>query len=203
MTSLIGLCGYAGAGKDTVADMLVKKGYTKLSFADSLKDAVADIFGWDRNLLEGKTEKSRKFREKKDTYWSKKFGRKITPRIILQEFGTNLCRDHLLETIWIDSLERKIKGDTVISDVRFENEFNFIKEHDGKIIRIVREIPEWNDLAIKACAGDAQAVQLLEEKGVHQSEYNILNYEPTFTIKNTKGIESLQETVDNIMKIMG
>lgn len=203
MTSLIGLCGYAGAGKDTVADMLVKKGYTKLSFADSLKDAVSDIFGWDRDLLEGKTEKSRKFREKKDTYWSKKFGRKITPRLILQEFGTNLCRDHLLETIWIDSLERKIKGDTVISDVRFINEFNFIKERDGKIIRIVRNVPEWEQEALEASKGDSRAISNLEKKGIHSSEYIHLNYEPTFTIKNTKGIETLQETVDNIIKIMG
>jgi dephospho-CoA kinase len=54
--NIIGICGHIGSGKDTIADILIKeKGYIKLSFASSLKDAVALIFGWNRKMLEGST----------------------------------------------------------------------------------------------------------------------------------------------------
>ena len=49
---LIGICGLIGSGKGTVADTLVNDhGFTKISFADKLKDSVATMFDWDRNLL--------------------------------------------------------------------------------------------------------------------------------------------------------
>ena len=50
-------------GKGTVADILVEN-RTKLSFADKLKDGVASVFGWDRDMLEGDTDRSRIWREK-------------------------------------------------------------------------------------------------------------------------------------------
>ena len=44
---IVGLVGFAGAGKDTVADYLAtKKGFKVDSFAKPLKDAVCDIFCW-------------------------------------------------------------------------------------------------------------------------------------------------------------
>lgn len=203
MSNVIGLCGFSGSGKDTVADIFVKYGYKKLSFADSLKDAVSVIFGWDREMLEGKTEKSRKFRERKDKFWSKKFGRDITPRKILQEFGTEVCRDNLINTIWIDSLERKIDGNVVITDVRFKNEYQFVKDIGGTIIRVKRELPEWYDMAVLASNGDENAIKMLNKKKIHKSEYDILCCEPSFTIQNTKGLDTLETTVKSLIEIMG
>ena len=53
---LIGLVGLIGSGKDTVANRLVTNhGFIRDSFAKSLKDAVHNIFGWDRKMLEGDT----------------------------------------------------------------------------------------------------------------------------------------------------
>jgi cytidylate kinase len=50
---IIGVCGLIGAGKDTIADYLVNvHGFRRDSFAASLKDAVAAIFGWDRDMIE-------------------------------------------------------------------------------------------------------------------------------------------------------
>ena len=61
---IVGICGLIGSGKGTVADFLVNdKGFTKLSFADKLKDSVATLFDWPRELLEGDTEESRQWRE--------------------------------------------------------------------------------------------------------------------------------------------
>ena len=57
---LIGLVGLIGSGKDTVAERLVTDhGFKRDSFAKSLKDAVGNIFGWDRLMLEGQTTESR------------------------------------------------------------------------------------------------------------------------------------------------
>ena len=80
---LIGVVGLIGSVKGTVSDRLVEKhGYQKDSFAKSLKDAVASMFNWDRALLEGDTDASRKWREQPDAYWSEKFG---------AEFLTPIC----------------------------------------------------------------------------------------------------------------
>jgi len=148
--SIVALCGLAGSGKGTCGDILQEYHFVKMSFADSLKDAVSSIFGWNRDLLEGDTVESRNFREIVDPFWSNKFGRDITPRIILQEIGTDLFRDKFLDSIWIDSLERKLSkyDDVVICDVRFPNEIEFLASVGAKIIEVSRpEIePEWVEI---------------------------------------------------------
>ena len=60
MTTIIGICGFIGSGKDTAADYLVNfHGFRRDSFAATLKDAVGAVFGWDRELLEGRTKEAR------------------------------------------------------------------------------------------------------------------------------------------------
>jgi len=57
---LIGLCGLIGSGKNTVAEHLMDEhNFISVSFAETLKDAAACIFGWDRDMLEGDTKESR------------------------------------------------------------------------------------------------------------------------------------------------
>ena len=146
---IIGICGLIGSGKGTVADLLVKEhNFLKISFADKLKDGVATVFGWDRAMLEGDTDTSRKWREKEDKYWSKETGRKITPRVVLQECGTECMRDGFYDGIWISLVKQKIlqnpKTNWVIPDVRFPNEIKLIKELQGKVWQVRRgEVPLW------------------------------------------------------------
>ena len=101
---LIGIVGLIGSGKDTVAERLVEKhGYIKDSFAKSLKDAVAAMFNWDRDMLEGDTVSSRHWREQADPFWSQRLGKSVTPRWVLQHFGTEVMRGHMYDGIWLDS----------------------------------------------------------------------------------------------------
>lgn len=145
---IIGVCGLIGSGKGTVSDILVEEhGFKKISFADSLKDAVAAVFSWDRELLEGDTDVSRMWRETKDTWWADRLGiPNLTPRLILQLWGTEVCRTGFHNDIWIASLERKLRSNTnyVIPDTRFPNEVNLIKKIGGEIWCVKRgPDPKW------------------------------------------------------------
>ena len=94
--TIIAICGFQGAGKDTLANILIEKyGFVKLSFAGSVKDVASCIFGWDREMLEGTTQESRKQREVIDEWWAKRLNiPHLTPRWVLQNFGTDLFRNH-------------------------------------------------------------------------------------------------------------
>ena len=106
---IIGICGLIGSGKGTVADILVEEhNYEKLSFADKLKDGVSSVFGWDRQMLEGDTDGSRKWREQQDDFWTKETGEAITPRLILQLFGTDCMRNGFYDGIWVSLVKQQL-----------------------------------------------------------------------------------------------
>ena len=140
---IIGVCGLIGSGKDTVADYLVNfHEFRRESFADSLKDSVAAVFGWDRTMLEGRTKESREWREQVDKWWADRLAMPtLTPRWVLQYWGTEVCRKTFHDDIWIASLENKLrqsKDNIVISDCRFPNEIKTIKQAGGKMILVSR-----------------------------------------------------------------
>jgi hypothetical protein len=146
---LIALYGGQGAGKDTVANILIQyHGFIKLSFAQVLKDAVATIFSWPRDLLEGDTEYSREWREIIDPYWAEKTGiHDFSPRKALQYIGTDLFRNHFCQDIWLHILEKKYleikkaqpNAKFVITDCRFANEYKMLQNLDCIFIKINRE----------------------------------------------------------------
>jgi len=112
---LIGLSGFARAGKDEVARTLVEeKGWTRIAFADPLKQ-IAKELGWDGTKDEA--------------------GRRL-----LQSLGVAV-RDHLSPDAWVQAAEddiERIQGPVVITDVRFPNEVQMIRRRGGKMVRIMR-----------------------------------------------------------------
>ena len=99
----------------TSQDVLNKYGFTKLSFAGVLKDIVAILFGWDREMLEGSTIESREWREQIDPWWSEKLLiSNLTPRYVLQFLGTDLFRNHFHPDIWVISVERQLSKYSII-----------------------------------------------------------------------------------------
>lgn len=198
MKKIIGLVGFIGSGKGTIGDYLESKyGYQKMSFASSLKDAVSSIFAWPRHLLEGDTPESRKWREIEDPYWSSKMGGSITPRWILQHFGTNILREKFFEDIWICSLEKKlieIDGPLVITDVRFPNEIRMIAEQGGDLIWVRRNPePSWLDIALT----DKSA--MLVRSDVHPSEYEWIGEHNFKVIWNDSTLDALKDKVDAVV----
>ena len=184
---LIGLVGLIGSGKDTVAEQLVKQhNFKRDSFAKSLKDATANIFGWDRELLEGHTKESREWREQPDVFWSEKFGKEVTPRWILQYFGTEVCRENMLDSIWVDSLVARYRGEnTVISDTRFVNEINTIRKQGGKIVLVKR--------------GEIPSREEMQASGAHQSEWDWIGCKFDYEINNNGTLQELYTSVDDML----
>lgn len=154
---LLGLIGFAGSGKGAVGDVLVKDyAFVTDSFAKSVKDAVSVIFNWPRELLEGDTEGSRRFRETPDVYWTEALRGPLndnnwsfTPRMALQLMGTEAGRNVFGPNLWTASLMNRIKWtmdyeNIVITDVRFPNEIDAVKKAGGHVVRVKRgPDPDW------------------------------------------------------------
>ena len=196
---IIGICGFIGSGKDTVADYLVNfHEFRRESFANTLKDAVAAVFGWDRTLLEGRTKEAREWREQVDPWWAERLAMPtLTPRWVLQYWGTEVCRRAFHDDIWIASLENKLrnsKDNVVISDCRFPNEIQSIRDAGGKIVWVQRgELPDWYDTAIEANLGHNYAVQDLKMRKIHASETAWVGTTFDTIIDNNRSIDDLYQ----------
>ena len=139
---MIGFLAKRKRGKDTACDFLVKNyGYTKKAFADPLKKGVQELFGFTDEQLY--TEK----KEEIDSVWG------VSPRKCFQVMGTDVVRN-LFPTIllpnigkdfwvkradvWYDNTIDQTKGLVVWSDVRFQNEVDFILKNGGIVVKIER-----------------------------------------------------------------
>ena len=206
---IIGVCGFIGTGKDTIADYLVNiHQFRRESFANTLKDAVASVFQWDRELLEGRTKHSRAWREQRDEWWSNRLGKDITPRWVLQYWGTEVFRQGFHDDIWIASLENKLRkttDDVVISDCRFPNEIKAIKNAGGKVIRVTRgPNPEWYDLAEAVNAGPkhiqwSTSKTALGKYNIHASETAWVGTEFDAVLDNNGSLDHLYTQINDLV----
>lgn len=189
--TVIGITGRKRSGKDTSGARLVEEhGFIRIAFADALKDAAIIIFGLSHEQVYGDDLK-----EVVDDYWG------YSPREILQKVGSEVMRDAMSQDgilpkigkdIWIKSVERKIRNYAdngyrkfVITDVRFPNEIDFIRdsEFNGKTLKVVRESIMQN------------------EHSAHVSEIHIDKFECDFEINNDKSIEDLHSAVDDVARM--
>ena len=170
---IIGLAGAARAGKDTVAGMLRRHGFTALGFADPLYDAMNAMFGWAREFIEAHKEEPVGPGGK-------------SPRFLMQTLGTEWGRDMVTSTLWIDLWKQrasKIRRRIAVTNVRFENEALAIRDMGGIVVRVVRPA--------------APAVR------AHVSEAGVPDDLVSWEIVNDSTIEALERNVAWAMRTFG
>lgn len=141
MTTIIGLVGNKGSGKDTAADWMLKEFFsgTKVAFADPMKEAVAAMLGCDS------VEAMEQEFGKEDPI---PFLRGVSLRRIYQTLGTEWGRKLIHPNLWIKLMDRRIAkmekagfDFIVVSDVRFENEAKYLRDRLATLIFIERPQP--------------------------------------------------------------
>ena len=206
---LIGIVGFIGSGKDTVGNFLIEDfDFKHDSFANPLKDAVSIIFGWDRIMLQGSTKEDREEREMVDEYWSEVCDMEITPRLVLQLFGTESVREVFGENVWSASLIKRWKQagkpNTVVTDCRFMNEIRAISDNGGEVWLVKRgENPTWYGEYVKLMREENwYEIGNLREKGFfpHVSETDWIGYDNfNAIIQNNQTLGHLRNNVWNLI----
>lgn len=131
---LIGLCGFARAGKDTVGHILVERhGFTRVAFADPLKQLAAAV----DPVLD--VEDGNRIRRYTDTLTAEgeAYVKDAYPeyRRFLQALGLGV-RQVLGADTWVDAAMAQISrigGPVVVTDVRFPNEVDAIRQCGGQV----------------------------------------------------------------------
>jgi hypothetical protein len=142
---IISLSGKKRSGKGTIADHLKRHGWLEVSWAEPLKEIIGrGLFGLNDAQMYGDTES----KEAIIPEWN------MSAREILQKVGTDMFRQHICDDFWVRIGIRNIKKclaqnpniNIVISDTRFPNEANAIKELGGYLIWVHRDNnPHAND----------------------------------------------------------
>lgn len=202
--TIIAISGFIGSGKDTVADYLVNvHGFRRESFAGTLKDAISVIFGWDKQLLEGRTKQSREWREQIDVWWADRLDiPHLTPRWVLQHWGTDVMRQHFHDDIWLASLENKLRKtneDIVVSDVRFTNEIKMLKKLGAITVKTCRgEAPIWAN-SLEQIKDHYERQSFMQQYESHQSEWNWVGTEFDYTLDNNGSMDNLYTQINNLL----
>ena len=142
---LIGLCGYAGAGKDTVARHLVNRsGFTARSISYPIKVMLNTRFGWSHHMWEDRAWKDRPCQQY-GAYDTHNWGELpcFSPRSWAQWLGTEVGRVLGGEDVWINMLLSEYNASPrdshwIVSDVRFPNEAQLIRQAGGEVFMISR-----------------------------------------------------------------
>lgn len=133
--SIIGLSGYAQAGKDSIGAVLVAEyGFERISFADALKDMLY--------ALNPRLDVDWRIANQVDSYgWER--AKSVDPEVrrLLQRLGTEAGRNVLGADIWVQTAMKKVKpgGKYVFTDVRFPNEAEAIRALSGQMWRVTRD----------------------------------------------------------------
>lgn len=141
---VIALSGFARSGKDEAAKVLVEEfGFTRVAFADKLREVLYQLNPWVRAFVSGLGSTYERLqdvidREGWDGYKNYQYAESI--RELLQRLGTEAGRQTLWDTIWIDAALTEFDDDArlVVSDARFFNEFDAVRERGGRVWRIER-----------------------------------------------------------------
>lgn len=169
---ILGITGYKGSGKSTVAKELHARGFTIVKFAGTLKNMLRNL-GLDDRHLEGDLKE-----EPCDLLGGK------TPRLAMQTLGTEWGRGMISNSLWIDDWKRRVNLHPsyiriCVDDLRFPNE----------------------QLAIRELGGEVLFVDRGGQKGDHASE-DLSDIRPDYVLKNDGTLQELIRAANNIADML-
>lgn len=179
---LIGLTGPAGSGKDTVARLLCEQhGFVQIAFADPLRAMLKAGLGLTDEELHRRDLKEAPLE------WLGK-----SPRQLLQTLGTEWGRRQVHPHLWLELAARRIAqikasspclhiAGIVVSDVRFDNEADFIRAQGGQVWHLHRDV--------------APVAEHASESGVAYRR------EEDERIQNSGGLDELESYVGWLMEV--
>lgn len=160
---IVGLTGKKRSGKDTVFQLMETPGTVRAAFADNLKREIAKITGLSVAEVEHNKE---------------------SLRLLLQAWGADFRRQFYGEDYWVKAMEAdlfklEVAGNqwTIITDVRFPNEAQFLKDVGGTIVRVQRDTDTIDS---------------------HSSETAMDEYEVDYTINNNGTLDDLKNEVEKL-----
>jgi len=168
---LIGLCGPAGAGKNTVAELLADGLFRQVAFADPLYQCISTITGLPVSQLQDRAVKEAVIP------WLGK-----SPRQMLQSLGTEWGREMIHPEIWIRITLERVQDDlaagrgVVITDVRFDNEAAAVVAAGGEVWKVTR--PGWRCLS--------------DDAATHSSEDGVSDHLIARIIDNSGSLDDLK-----------
>lgn len=136
MYKVVAFCGAKGSGKDTAAGAIINEVRIQINFSDPLKNTVKELFGFTDEEIHDP-----KLKEVIVGRWPYQ-----SPREVLQLFATEGIRT-IWPDLWMQNWEKKVNESVnrniVVTDLRFQNEFDLIRSMSSMIIRI--DNPEQDD----------------------------------------------------------
>ena len=173
VASMINYIFVTGITRSNYADYVIRRKSIDIShkdriihFADSMKDAMSIIFSIPRSAFDDRVKKDNEvLRDKNYIIFDNVIDKNLNDliqdcsdkrqslyiklRALMQYFGTDICRNHIDNNIWINSTMSKAiniainRTLCIIPDVRFSNEANVIRNNSkifyGGLIKINRD----------------------------------------------------------------
>jgi hypothetical protein len=167
---LIGLAGPAGSGKDTVALVLESEyGYWRYAFAKPLKEALSAM-----GIVEPTNREDKELRL---------IGKDYSYRTAAQTLGTEWARN-LDPEFWLSLATANTKGRklVVVSDVRFTNEADWIRNNGGEVWHIA-----------------GRSINLVGSTKSHRSEVRLRRYPFDIVIDNSVDIDNLKTQISDLV----
>lgn len=137
MKTLLGLIGPAGCGKDSISDLLKIEGFRRTASADVMKDDLCRYLQIDRLTLESHKNKDLDVVEH-NPYMDGHLVFNLSIRRFIQEYGMDMRNRHG-DDYWINLSVKSMVDDhdkIVVTDIRFQNEWDYVKRNGGFIIYI-------------------------------------------------------------------
>lgn len=199
--------GIKGSGKSTSANFISDNyNLEQVSFATHLKDLTASICSIDRVLLEGDTEESRTWRDlENDNVKLFTNNQASTPREALVFVAEELIKPKLGKDYFCRKVANDIKGNKIITDMRFIEEYEYVKDVIGLVIRIdnTNNEPDYAKVLREMPKDDISDYMVRKHPNVSNGEWDIFKIPTNHIINNNNNKDHLYSELEYIMADYG